>query len=180
MLSLYGIVMFLFKGAYIWVPTYLKETYHLTIGKAILFSIILPVIGIFSNYCMGRFSDRFGRKISLISIFLILAICFFLLFLGKKRMLVPILVVFGFFINTFSGVINAYTRDLLPPQIMGKAFGIIFTFSICLSSLSPFLMGIISDRSSLSMSMLFLSIVSLLGLSVSLKTPKPFADQSNK
>jgi MFS family permease len=172
MLVLYGIVMFVFKGSYIWVPTYLKEVYHLSMGKAILFSVILPTIGIFSNYSMGKFSDEFGRRFSLVLIFSVLALCFLLLYLGIHFILIPLLFVFGFFINSFSGVINAYTRDLLPPEAMGKAFGLIFTVSICTSAFSPYVMGIISDRSSLSMSMLFLGAVSLTGAFISLKRPK--------
>jgi len=172
MLLLYGFVMFLFKGAYVWVPTYLKETYDLSTGKAIAFSVILPTIGIFSNFLIGRFSDSFGRKRSLVFIFLIISVCFFLFFVSCRALLIPLLIIFGFFINSFSGVINAYTRDLLPPEIMGKAFGIIFTFSICVSAFSPYAMGIISDRSSLSGSMLFMSVIALIGAVTSLKIPK--------
>ena len=64
MFLLYGIVMFVWKGAYTWIPTYIKETYGMTAGKAIIFSIILPVIGIFSNYIMGKLSDRLGRPLN--------------------------------------------------------------------------------------------------------------------
>jgi MFS family permease len=172
MLILYGFVMFVFKGAYVWVPTYLKEVYHLSMDKAVLFSVILPTTGVFSNYFVGKFSDEFGRRFSLVSIFSILALCFLLLFLRTHVLLIPLLFVFGFFINSFSGVINAYTRDLLPPEIMGKAFGLIFTVSICAGAFSPYVMGIISDKSSLCVSMLCLGAVSLAGAAVSIKRPK--------
>jgi len=174
MLILYGFVMFLFKGAYTWIPTYIKETYHLSSGRAIVFSIILPVIGIFSNYLMGKFSDFYGRKLSLVIVFGLLAICFFLLSLGSRTFLIPILVLMGFFINSFSGIVNAYLGDFIPAKILGRAFGIIFTFSICFSSLAPYVMGIISDHSSLATSMLFMSAVSAAGALFSLKSPKKF------
>lgn len=173
-LFLYGIVMFVWKGAYTWIPTYLKETYNFTPGKAVVFSVILPIIGIFSNYLTGKFSDHYGRKFTLFIVFSGLAFCFFFLFLGKRALLIPLLLVLGFFLNAFSGVINAYTADFLPPQALGKAFGITFTFSISVSALAPYLMGIIAHRSSLAMSMLFLSIVSFVGIVSSLKTPKKF------
>jgi len=174
MLFLYGIVMFVWKGAYTWIPAYLKETYNLTPGKAILFSIILPTIGIFSNYSMGKFSDHVGRKCSLIIAFCFLSLGFFFLFLGNKTFLIPLLLVFGFFLNCFSGIMNAYIGDYLPSHLLGKAFGIIFTFSICLSAFAPYVMGVISDKSSLSMSMLFLGIISLVGALISMMTPKKF------
>lgn len=174
MLFLYGVVMFVWKGAYTWIPTYLKETFSLTPGRAIVFSVILPSIGLFSNYLMGRFSDHYGRKMSLVLVFAFLAFGFFFLFLGKRTFLIPLLVGFGFFLNSFSAIINAYVGDLLPSQLLGKAFGITFTFSTCISALAPYAMGFISDRSSISMSMLFLGIVSLIGALFSLKSPKKF------
>jgi len=172
MLAFYGFAIFLFKGAYVWVPTLLKETYGFTPARAIAFSSILPAIGIFSNYLMGQFSDHFGRKSGLVLVFSILAICFLTLYLGNRIILIPLLFVLGFFLNSFSGIINAYTGDYLPPQIMGKAFGMVFTFSICVSSLAPYLMGVISDKSSLGMSMGFLGLVSIVGAAVALKTPR--------
>jgi sugar phosphate permease len=171
MLAFYGFAIFLFKGAYVWVPTFLKETYGFSPSKAIVFSAILPAIGIFSNYLMGKFSDHFGRRSGLVLVFSILGICFFSLYLGTRSILIPLLIVLGFFLNSFSGIINAYTGDYVPSQIMGKAFGMVFTFSICVSSLAPYIMGVISDRSSLAMSMAFLGAVSFVGAVVALKKP---------
>jgi len=172
MLAFYGFAIFLFKGAYVWVPTFLKETYGFSPSKAIVFAAILPAIGIFSNYIMGRFSDHFGRRFCLILVFSILGICFLSLYLGSRSILIPLLIVLGFFLNSFSGIINAYTGDYVPPQIMGKAFGMVFTFSICVSSFAPYIMGVISDKSSLAMSMAFLGAVSFVGAVVALKKPK--------
>jgi MFS family permease len=174
MLLLYGVVMFLWKGAYTWIPTYLKETYGFTAGRAIVFSLVLPIIGIFSNYLMGRFSDRYGRKKSLILVFSSLALGFSLLFVGEKALLIPLMVLLGFFLNSFSGIVNAYLGDLFPSEVLGKAFGITFTFSICISAFSPYVMGVISDHSSLSTSMLFLGIICFIGILVSLHNPRRF------
>lgn len=175
MFFLYGVVMFVWKGAYTWIPTYIKETYGVTAGKAITFSIILPVIGIFSNYIMGKLSDRWGRRLTLFIVFVSLTVCFVFLFLGQRILLMPLLIIFGFFINSFSGIMNAYIGDYLPPHVLGRAFGITFTFSICVSAFAPYVMGFISDRSSLSMSMLFLGFVSVMGALMMLRSPKKFS-----
>jgi len=175
MLYLYGIVMFVWKGAYIWIPTYIKETYFFTPQKAINFSIILPIIGIFSNYLVGKLSDYYGRRTTLSTVFASLALCFFLLYLRNSYILIPLLLALGFSLNAFSGIINAYIADLLPSHLLGKAFGITFTFSICISALAPYLMGAISDKSSLATSMLFLSVISLIGMVSSLKKLKKFS-----
>jgi MFS family permease len=175
MFLLYGIVMFVWKGAYTWIPTYLTETYGFTPGRAITFSVILPVIGIFSNYIMGKLSDRWGRKLTLFLVFACLALCFFFLFLGQRTFLIPLLFLFGFAINSFSGIINAYIGDYLPPQVLGRAFGLTFTFSISVSAFAPYVMGYISDRSSLTMSMLFLGLVSVVGALVTLRSPRKFS-----
>ena len=181
LLIIYGLVMFLFKGAYVWVPTYLKDAYALDVGSAVSLTIILPVMGLFSNYIMGSLSDKIGRKTSLIIVFAMLVLCLFLMYAGFKQILIPLLIVFGFFINCFSGIINALTRDMLPADMMGRAFGIIFTFSICLSSLSPYIMGIISDKFSLSVSMLFLSGIAFVGLFITIMIPStPNAEKTQK
>jgi len=61
---------------------------------------------------------------------------------------------------------------------LGKAFGIIFTFSICAGAFAPYMMGVISDNSSLSTSMLFLGIISLAGALLAVLTPKKFRDRA--
>ncbi len=171
LLFIYALVMFLFKGAYVWVPTYLKETYALDVATAVSLTLILPVMGLFSNYLMGTMSDAIGRRQSLVIVFSMLVICLLLMYAGFRSIMIPLLVVFGFFINSFSGIINAFTRDLLPAEIMGTAFGIIFTFSICISSLAPYIMGIISDHFSLSESMFFLAMVAVAGVVVTVSVP---------
>ncbi len=174
MLLFHCCILFLFKGTYIWIPMYIKETYSQSTEKAISLSIILPAIGIVSNIIMGKFSDYFGRQKSLILSFSIMAVCFFLLYLKNQIVLIPVLFVLGFFLNSVSGVIDAYTRDCLPPEVMGRVFGVIFTASICMSSLIPYLMGIISDHSSISSSMLFLSGIAMFGALAFLKRPIKF------
>jgi sugar phosphate permease len=174
LLLIYALVMFLFKGAYVWVPTYLKETYALDVTTAVSLTLILPVMGLFSNYLMGTMSDVIGRRKSLVIVFSMLVICLLLMYAGFRSIMIPLLVVFGFFINSFSGIINAFARDLLPAEIMGTAFGIIFTFSICISSLAPLIMGIISDYFSLAESMFFLALVAVAGVVVTISaTGKP-------
>jgi sugar phosphate permease len=174
LLFIYALVMFLFKGAYVWVPTYLKETYALEVTTAVSLTLILPVMGLFSNFLMGTISDVIGRRQSLVIVFSMLVICLLLMYAGFRPIMIPLLVVFGFFINSFSGIINAFARDLLPAEIMGTAFGIIFTFSICISSLAPLIMGIISDYFSLAESMFFLALVAVAGVVVTISaTGKP-------
>lgn len=169
--AIYGMIMITFKGAYTWIPTYLKETFHISAGKAVVFSVILPLVGVFSNIIMGRVCDRYGRRESLVAVFVVLAACFFLLYLGSRPFLVPLLITLGFLIHSFAPISNAYTADLVPPELRGKAFGLIFTFSISMSSLSPYIMGIISDRTSLAASMLFLCGASIVGAAVSALDP---------
>jgi MFS family permease len=81
----------------------------------------------------------------------------------------------GFFLNSFSGIINAYVGDVLPSKLLGRAFGILFAFSFCVGALASYLMGLISDICSLSISMLFLGIISLVGAIVSIITPRNLA-----
>jgi MFS family permease len=61
---------------------------------------------------------------------------------------------------------------LIPPDLRGKAFGLIFAFSICLSAFSPYIMGWISDRTSLSGGILFLSAASLMAGFISMVGPE--------
>jgi MFS family permease len=168
---IYGMIMLTFKGAYTWIPVYLKGTFGLSAKKAVVTCVVLPLVGIFSNFLMGKFCDRYGRRLSLVLVFLVLCVCFLLLYAGLRPILFPLLVLLGFLINSFAPISNAYTADLVPPRLRGKAFGLIFTFSISLSSLAPCIMGAISDRTSLSDSMLFLAAAALLGAAVSAIDP---------
>jgi OPA family sugar phosphate sensor protein UhpC-like MFS transporter len=136
-------------GCLVWIPTFLKESYAMSIDRAstIAFMILLP--GVFASPVGGFLSDRLfgGRRKPLILLGLaVLAASSFLLSIKLNIALAAVaLAVVGLMILMPDVLLAAYPSDLLSRKLSATAMGFLATFTSASGIITTPLSGKIAD-----------------------------------
>lgn len=136
-------------GCLVWIPTFLKESYTMSIDRAstIAFFILLP--GVFASPLGGFLSDRFfgGRRKPLILLGLaVLAGSSFLLSLKLSiGFAAVVLAVVGLMILMPDVLLAAYPSDILSRKLSATAMGFLATFTSASGIITTPLSGKIAD-----------------------------------
>ncbi|UCG04802.1 MAG: MFS transporter [Desulfobacterales bacterium] len=148
-----GLVYFFFVyvqfGCLVWIPTFLKESYTMSIDRAstIAFFILLP--GVFASPLGGFLSDRLfgGRRKPLILLGLaVLAGSSFLLSLKLSiGFAAVVLAVVGLMILMPDVLLAAYPSDILSRKLSATAMGFLATFTSASGIITTPLSGKIAD-----------------------------------
>jgi predicted MFS family arabinose efflux permease len=109
---------------------------YATIGVAVLVGGVL----------LGRLSDHYGRRITLIAGYVGLAVCPLLVLLGAEPWAVLSAALFGAVLSGVGAVIAAYLADHLHPRAFGPAFGVLTLFFGVAQLAGPQVGGWIADR----------------------------------
>ena len=137
----------------VWLPTFLKNERHLTVlgsgGYQFMF-----IVGAFAGYLCGAYlSDRLGRKLAFI-LFAIgagsLVYAYTLLPITDGVMLVlgfPL----GFFMSGIFSGSGAFLAELFPNELRGSGQGFCYNFGRGIGATFPAVVGLLSDRTSLSL-----------------------------
>lgn len=138
-------------GCLVWIPTFLIETYAMSVNRAstIAFVILLP--GVIASPLGGMLSDRVfkGRRKPLIAIGMaILAAANCLLFFDLRLGLSGVvLAVVGLMILMPDVLLAAYPSDLFSRKLSGTAMGFLATFTSASGIVATPLSGKIADLS---------------------------------
>ena len=136
-------------GCLVWIPTFLKESYAMSIDRAstIAFVILLP--GVFASPVGGFMSDRLfgGRRKPLIVLGLaVLAVSSFLLSIKLSIALAAVvLAVVGLMILMPDVLLASYPSDLLSRKFSATAMGFLATFTSASGIITTPLSGKIAD-----------------------------------
>ncbi len=136
-------------GCLVWIPTFLKESYTMSIDRAstIAFFILLP--GVFASPLGGFLSDRLfgGRRKPLILLGLaVLAGSSFLLSLKLSiGFAAVVLAVVGLMILMPDVLLAAYPSDILSRKLSATAMGFLATFTSASGIITTPLSGKIAD-----------------------------------
>lgn len=139
-------------GVNTWIPTYLMTERGFDVGMMPWFIVIMNV-GMFTGYQLfGYLADRIGGRNSLILTFAGAAVLV-PLYANAEGLLAlfllgPIMAVFF----SYSGIFGSYFANLYPAHIRSLGAGFCFDIGRGLSAVSPFALGIIAERNSLSFS----------------------------
>ncbi|SEA18786.1 MFS transporter [Variovorax sp. YR216] len=137
----------------VWLPTFLKNERHLTVlgsgGYQFMF-----IVGAFAGYLCGAYlSDRLGRKLAFI-LFAVgagsLVYAYTLLPITDSVMLVlgfPL----GFFMSGIFSGSGAFLAELFPNELRGSGQGFCYNFGRGIGATFPAVVGLLSDRTSLSL-----------------------------
>ena len=145
-------------GAWAWVPAFL--TLSLVdrppfaglalggIGLGIAIALALHLSGFFASFLMGQASDRLGRRVVLIYVAALGALCSF--GFGWAGGLTPALLLifatfYGFAAIGDSAVLSTAMTETVPPDHLGRALGIRSILGIGLGAVAPASFGAVLD-----------------------------------
>jgi MFS transporter, Spinster family, sphingosine-1-phosphate transporter len=173
---------FTIGGVSFWLPSYLSNTFHLTIGRAgITSGAVLIGGGLLGTVLGGWLADYIqrrrpqGRLITATLGFLVGAPLAFLgLTLHNLAVFIAVIVVAITFLSFCTGPLNAVVQDIVIPQVRATAIGLALLLAHLLGdAASPSIIGFIADRYTLGVALLttaptcllLAGLVCLLGLS---------------
>ena len=146
-----GSIYFLFGFTYViyatFIVTTLVEQYHFSEDKAGMLWMAIGVLSIFSGALFGGVSDRFGRKIGLIAVFIIQTLSYSLAAseLGQTALFLS-MILFGISAFSIPAIIAATISDMLPPAEAGKVFGYVTFFFGIGQIAGPSLAGFLAEQ----------------------------------
>ncbi|MFC0189296.1 MFS transporter [Fictibacillus aquaticus] len=165
-----GIIIFLvfarsfyFSGISNFYQFYLIKDYGLTITQAQVYLFVYMAAGVLGTFAGGPIADRIGRKNLIFwSITGTAPLAIFLPHAGLW-LIFPLLFLIGFIINTSFAVTVVYAQELLPGRI-GMVSGLIVGLAFGMGALGSVVLGKISDITSITATMMFVSFLPLFGL----------------
>jgi len=165
MLPVAGLVTvrsFMVSSLTTYLPTYLTEKgANLWLAGASL--SVLEAAGAVGALCGGSLSDRFGRRIILLSAMITSSLFMFLFPAVSGWVQFPLLIILGFSLLSMGPVIMALVQENFP-QNRALANGTYMCLSFVIRSLSALIVGAIGDLFQLRKAYLFSSFIMLLGL----------------
>jgi MFS transporter, SHS family, lactate transporter len=144
---LMSMMNFMSHGTQDMYPTYLQRQLHYNTSSTALVSAISMVGAIFGGLIIGNFSDRFGRRRSMV-VAALLAVCSIPLWVFAPSM--PLVMV-GAFIMQFMvqgawGVIPAHINELSPPQVRGFFPGFAYQIGVLIASSVAYIEALLGEH----------------------------------
>ena len=142
-------------GMWAWVPAFLIASLggRFTLGPVglgVAIAIALHVSGLVSSITMGQASDRYGRRVVLLALAVLGALCSF--GFGWSGDLPPALllaftVLYGFVALGDSGVLSAAMTEAVPSAYLGRALAVRSILGIGVGAAAPAAFGLVLDLS---------------------------------
>ena len=136
-------------GCLVWIPSFLKEAYAMSVDRASTISALVLLPGVFASPLAGFLSDHyFGgkRKPLILMLMFILALACFLLSRDVSIALaVGTLVIVGLMIIMPDVLLAAYPSDILSRKLSATGMGFLTTFTSTAGIISTPLSGKIID-----------------------------------
>ncbi|HEY5857579.1 MAG TPA: MFS transporter [Aldersonia sp.] len=132
-------------GLSFWLPQYLAFVAHYDFAHAAALSVVFTVTGGLGMIGWGWISDRLGRKLSLIIVFLWLAVgfCLFLNASSSLAWLIGVQLFIGLAINAPYTLVYAVAIDSARPSTTGVASAIVGGGLALGGGAGPFLVGVV-------------------------------------
>lgn len=149
------------NGMNVFLPLFLMEEADFSIKYATLFYMAQYTIHMFSRPLVGAFSDKMGKRKSVIICECILCCILFLcltIFKTKVALLIIILSI-GIFAGTIPVIGQTYALEIVPAEHRDKTMGFVFTLSSSITTFSPLIMGFFADHFGLLKSFIVLSAI---------------------
>ena len=173
---------FTIGGVSFWLPFYLSETFHLTVGRAgIISGAILIGGGLLGTVLGGWLADFIERRYpqgrlltATLGLLLGAPLAFLGLTIHDLPVFIAVIVVAITFLSFCTGPLNAVIQDVIIPEVRATAIGLALLLAHLLGdAASPSIIGLLADRYTLGVALLttaptcllLAGLVCLLGLS---------------
>lgn len=158
-------VMAFRAGAADFLPSYLQRDLNMTSLEAgVLFTIFLGS-GIPAPYFWGYLSDRFERRRVLILTMSAASLLWFLVPYGRNNFqLILILIPLGFVCQGVGGIIQAFVGEATVKENRDLIYGIYFTLSYSIGSLSSVILGYLADSFGFQVGFSYVALISLFAI----------------
>ncbi len=170
----FGAMVFVNVGFMTWMPTYLYETFQLSLQDAAFQSVFLHLLCAFFGVMIGgRISDRLAARRMTIRIEMewvgLLLGAPFIFVLGRSETLGVVymaLAGFGLFRGLYDSNLIAVLFDVIPPRYRSSATGLMLSFAFVVGATAPVVLGYIKQHAGLGAGLSALSFVYLFGAAV--------------
>ena len=163
LVALMAMMNFISHGTQDLYPTFLQRQRHFTVNATALATAISMVGAIAGSLLFGYFSDRRGRRVSMVTALLVgvAVIPLWILALNK-----PVILVGAFLMQMMVqgawGVIPAQLNELSPPQLRGFFPGFAYQIGVLIASSVAWVEAVLAEHFSYAASMGMLAAVVLL------------------
>ena len=163
---------FMLSSITTYLPTYLTEE-GITLWLAGASLSLLEAAGAVGALCGGALSDRFGRRIILLSAILTSSVFMFLFHSASGWIQFPLLIILGFSLLSMGPVLMALMQENFP-QNRALANGTYMCLNFIIRSMSAVIVGVVGDLFKLRKAYLFSAFIMFLGVPLI-----PFLPQDN-
>ena len=162
LVALMAAMNFISHGTQDLYPTFLQKQRHFDVSVTALITGLSMIGAILGGLTFGHFSDRRGRRRSMVLAVLLAVAAVPLWVLAPNRPLI----VLGAFVMQFMvqgawGVIPAHINELSPPQLRGFFPGLAYQFGVLIASSIGYLEAVLGEHFGYTLSMGCLAIVVL-------------------
>jgi SHS family lactate transporter-like MFS transporter len=162
LVALMAAMNFISHGTQDLYPTFLQRQRHFDVSGTALITGLSMIGAILGGLTFGHFSDRRGRRRSMVLAVLLAVAAVPLWVLAPNRPLI----VLGAFVMQFMvqgawGVIPAHINELSPPQLRGFFPGLAYQFGVLIASSIGYLEAVLGEHFGYTLSMGCLAIVVL-------------------
>ena len=164
MIALFGCMAMFFRGFITFLPVQLEEFGYSAVSITTVVTLFYGT-GVVGEICAGFLTDLYSRRKILFTSLLGASLFVVILFKSVWLFIIPL----GFFAYVVWVPATAVYVEGIPEAWYGTALGVLQGLAGLMAFLSPMTMGIIAEKSGISVSFFFLSGVALFGALISLK-----------
>ncbi|MFC7203218.1 nitrate/nitrite transporter [Haloferax namakaokahaiae] len=160
-----------------WLPSYLVDTFDISLAASGLLTALFPAIGAVARSSSGFISDRVfsgKRRPVILSSFAITTpgiVAF--VFVSQLGFVIGTVVVVGFVIQLINGLIFSYIAELVAPPVRTTAVSLLTSIGLLGAFVSPIAAGAIIDLAGYQLAFFAAGGVALVGVLLALRAPEP-------
>ena len=161
-----------------WMPTYLADSFGLSLARSGLYAALFPATGILARAGGGIISDRlFDRKrrpVALIAFASVLPVVVLVAAIQIPFVLALLLLPAGFFVQLGIGLFYTYIREVVADPVTGTALAVLGLVSFVGAFSAPTIAGVLIERSASYLPAFgYAGALTVIGISLAIVAPEP-------